>query len=100
LLRNKNTATTNALGRTQRSTSASGLVDGNTLGALLVKDCLTGIKFGIGSGFTDAQRREIWNTRNTWQGKIVKYKCQTVGAKDAPRFPIFLGIRDSSDMSE
>ena len=98
LLRNQNTATTNALGRTERSQVQAGMVDGNTLGSLLVEDCATGIAFGIGSGFTMAQRDAIWAARDQWLGKIVKYKSQSVGTKDAPRFPIFLGERAEGDI--
>ena len=41
-------------------------------------------------GFNDAQRKEIWETRYEWVGKIVKYKHFAVGAVEAPRFPIFI----------
>ena len=73
----------------QESTSTSFIIN-NTLGALLVKDLLTGVEFGIGSGFNDAQRKEIWENRYEWIGKIVKYKHFAVGAVEAPRFPIFI----------
>ncbi len=33
-------------------------------------------------------------------GKIIKYKAQKVGEKNAPRFPSFVGFRDERDMSE
>lgn len=94
LLHNGNTATTNALGRTERSQHASGLTQGGMLGALLVKDVETGIEFGVGTGFTDQQRRDIWAQRDIWLGKHIKYKYQEIGQKDAPRFPSFIGLRD------
>jgi DNA ligase-1 len=88
----------NALGHSERSSVREGLVDGNTLGALLVEDVVSGVAFGIGTGFTAAQRQEIWDRRDQWQGKIVKYKRQPTGVKDAPRFPVFLGLREAFDM--
>jgi len=31
-------------------------------------------------------------------GKILKYKYFDIGVKDAPRHPVFLGMRPKSDM--
>ena len=59
----------------------------------------TGVEFSIGSGFTEEQRREIWNKKVELIGSIVKYKYFEVGVKDKPRFPIFLAFRDKKDMS-
>ena len=64
-----------------------------------VKDIHTGVEFSIGSGFTEEQRREIWNKQVELIGSIVKYKYFEVGVKDKPRFPIFLGFRDKRDIS-
>ena len=89
-MHNTNEAKKDVFGHTERSMSKAGMVPANTLGALLVKDLLTGVEFGIGSGFNDAQRKEIWETRYEWVGKIVKYKHFAVGAVEAPRFPIFI----------
>ncbi len=99
LLRNGNEAVTNLLGRTERSSVKSGLTAGGTLGALIVQDLETGIQFGIGTGFSQAQRDAIWAERDTWEGRIVKYRHQPVGKKDAPRFPSYLGERMPEDMS-
>lgn len=46
----------------------------------------------------DSLRSEIWNNQSKYIGKLVKYKSQKVGEKDAPRFPVFLGFRDLKDM--
>jgi DNA ligase 1 len=99
LRRNQNVAWTNALGHSERAQLEAGMIEGNTLGALLVQDLTTGIFFGIGSGFTMEQRDAIWAAKETWLGKIVIYKSQPFGAKDAPRFPIFLCERNPLDMS-
>ena len=99
LLRNHNKATKNALGHTERSSHKDNKIADNLLGALNVKDMHTGIEFSIGSGFTEEQRRDIWNKQIELIGSIVKYKYFEVGVKDKPRFPIFLGFRDKGDIS-
>lgn len=76
----------------------NGGANGETLGALLVKDCKTGVAFAIGTGFTATQRNTIWAARAQWVGKIVKYKSQPTGVVEAPRFPVFLGERHKADM--
>ncbi|MBU6170578.1 MAG: hypothetical protein KGQ87_03675 [Verrucomicrobia bacterium] len=44
-------------------------------------------------------RSDLWSSRETIVGKVVKFSHQPSGAKEAPRFPIFLGFRESWDMS-
>ncbi|MBK8113163.1 MAG: ATP-dependent DNA ligase [Candidatus Accumulibacter sp.] len=97
-MHNGNVATTNELGRTARSShqeNKSGLGD---LGALHL---LTpnGIEFFCGTGFDDNLRKEIWDNRPKYLGRLTKYKHFPVGAKDLPRHPVFLGFRDKRDMS-
>lgn len=99
LLRNHNEATKNALGLTERSSHKDNMVADDLLGSLHVQDYITGVEFSIGSGFTEEQRRDIWNKQEELKGSIVKYKYFEVGVKDKPRFPIFLGFRDKRDMS-
>ena len=55
--------------------------------------------FTCGSGLTDAQRADFWARRDELLGQKVKYKHLPHGAKDAPRHPVFLGIRASEDMT-
>ena len=99
LLRNHNKPTKNALGHTERSSHIYNKVADDLLGALNVKDIHTGVEFSIGSGFTEEQRREIWNKQVELIGSIVKYKYFEVGVKDKPRFPIFCGLRHFNDIS-
>lgn len=98
LMSNQNEAGTDALGHTERSTNAAGLVPQDTLGNLLVKDLASGVEFSIGSGFTADQRNALWKARDTLPGQIVKYKFFAIGVVDKPRFPTYLGFRDTSDM--
>ena len=99
LLRNHNEPIKNALGHTERSSHIYNKVADDLLGALSVKDIHTGVEFSIGSGFTEEQRREIWNKQVELIGSIVKYKYFEVGVRDKPRFPVFCGFRDKRDMS-
>lgn len=96
-MHNTNEAKTNELGRTERSTAKEGLVGADTLGSLTVQK--DDVIFNIGSGFNDEQRKEIWENKDKYLGKLVKYKCFDVqSGYDAPRFPIFLGWRDKDDI--
>jgi len=70
----------------------------NTLGAIVVQDLKSGIKFNVGSGFDNDLRNKIWNAKQSYLGKIVTYKSQLLGTKEAPRFPTFVGFRDERDM--
>lgn len=94
--KNLNEAKKNELGRTERSSAKDGLVPNGRLGALICK--FNDIEFNIGSGFTHEERTEVWDNRESYIGKLVKFKCFEVGVKDAPRFPIFLGFRSPDDL--
>lgn len=93
LFRNGNAAEINALGYTERSTAAAGMVPADTLGALIVKAEGFTDPFKLGTGYTAAQRADLWARRDSIIGATVKFKHQPAGAKDAPRFPVWLGFR-------
>lgn len=99
LMHNENAAVTNALGRTERSTEQAGLVPGGTLGALEVEDITTGVRFAIGSGFTQAVRDQLWAERATLPGQLISYRHFPIGAYDKPRFPTFKGLRAAEDLA-
>ena len=96
LMTNQNEQERDERGYAKRSSSKEGLVPANTLGALVVE--MDGIKFNIGSGFDAKTRKEIWEHKNEYLGKLAKFKHFDIGSKDAPRFPIFLGWRDEIDV--
>lgn len=99
-MRNDNPAEKDELGHTKRSSKKANLVPAGTMGALSVKDLKDGRRFAVGTGFTDAQRQEIWDKREKYIGKIVTYKYQPGPSIDGlPRFPTFKGFRDPRDMS-
>jgi len=93
---NGNEEQTNELGRTKRSTSAAGLSGKGSMGALHVRDLVTGIDFHIGTGFTAADRAAMWATPPI--GELCKYKHFPVGQKDKPRHPVFIGLRSKLDI--
>lgn len=98
-MHNSNPASRNELGYQERSSHKRGMVGKGRLGALI---CRTkwGVEFQIGSGFTQTQRENMWEFRDTLPGKIAQYKHQPHGQKDRPRIPIFLGFRDARDLEQ
>jgi len=100
-LHNTNEASLDELGHTKRSTAKAGMVGVNTLGTMFVKDVHDGREFGIGTGkgLDDSLRKRIWDNKEEYLGKIVRYRYQEVGVKDLPRIPSFQGFRDPIDMS-
>ena len=95
---NANEATKDELGRTKRSSHQENMVKMGTLGAFFVRDVTTGIEFKIGTGMDDILRQEVWDNREKYSKMLVKYKYQASGAKDLPRFPVFIGFRSENDL--
>jgi len=95
LYSNLNKPTLDERGYTKRSSHQENQVPQGTLGALLVE--FDGINFAIGTGFTAAERREIWDNWPGYIDKLIKFKYLKIGMKDAPRHPVFLGWRDERD---
>lgn len=93
---NQNPEEKDAFGNVKRSASLEGMVGADTAGALLVRN-KNGLQFCIGSGLNDELRRQIWNHKSDYIGKLVKYKYFPQGVKELPRHPVFLGFRDPSD---
>jgi len=61
----------------------------NTLGSILAD--FNGVEIVIGTGFTEQQRCDMWQTDMI--GKEVKFKYQTLYPTGKPRFPVYLGLR-------
>lgn len=95
-MHNTNEATKNALGNTERSSSKEGLVPTGMLGALVLEFGDT--TFECGTGFTDAERTEIWNNQWKYLDKLAKIRYQELGSKGKPRFPSMIGWRDEEDL--
>lgn len=97
-MHNGNEATVSELGRTKRSSHKANKSGRGDLGALVCRTA-DGVEFNIGTGFTDSERAEVWNSRDKYLGQLAKYKFFPVGQKEAPRHPVFLGWRMKEDMS-
>lgn len=102
-LENTNDAEEDAFGKIKRSKSQAGMVAKNTLGKFIVVEVgdtpWKGRQFyiGTGEGLTESLRKEIWENRDKFLGKLITYKYQPHGVKDLPRLPISKGFRDRRD---
>lgn len=96
-MHNANQAKINELGLQERSSHKDNLIPMNTLGSLILK--YGDDSFQMGTGFTDEQRQEIWDNRDKYLGKLASVRYMSVGLKERPRIPSFIGWRDSEDMS-
>lgn len=103
-MENQNEATEDELGHTKRSSHKDNMVPKNTLGKFLVRELgdtpWKGEEFGVGTGegLTAELRKEIWDNRSRYLGKIITYKYQPHGIKNLPRLPIWRGFRDEKDL--
>ena len=91
---NANKLESDAFGHAKRSSAKAGLKPAGTLGKLYVEDLENGWEFEIGTGFDDELRQKIWDNQVDYMGIVVKYKYQSKGMKDKPRFPIFLAFEN------
>jgi DNA ligase-1 len=97
---NNNEAELDAFGRTKRSTCKAGVTGRGELGGFVVKHLTTGVIFRLGyNHITGGKCRvDLWMKREAMVGKLVKFRHQPSGAKEAPRFPTFLGFREKWDL--
>lgn len=64
----------------------------NTLGKVIVD--VNGVSVGVGSGWSDTQRNEIWNNKDQYLGKFVEVQYQEKIEKTGSlRFPTVKGLR-------
>lgn len=96
-MRNDNELTYDKLGYAHRGSSHEGKVPTDTLGAFVVENAEGG-RFKVSTGMTMEDRALYWGMREECVGKFIKFKYQESGAKNVPRFPVFLGFRDEIDM--
>lgn len=94
---NQNPEDQDAFGRMKRSSSLEGMIPMNTTGSLVVRNN-EGQLFSIGSGLNDELRDDIWRNKDSYIGKLVKYKYFPQGIKELPRHPVFISFRHSDDL--
>jgi len=99
-LTNNNPAERDAFGRTKRSSSMENKIGRGELGGFIVRHAETGVEFRLGYNHVlgGIDRVVLWEQRHTLPGKLVKFMHQPSGAKEAPRFPKFIGFREAWDL--
>ena len=100
-LTNNNPAEKDAFGRTKRSSSMENKIGRGELGGFVVRHVETGVEFRLGYNHVvgGIDRVTLWEQRESVIGKLVRFKHQPSGAKEAPRFPKFCGFREAWDLS-
>jgi DNA ligase-1 len=96
-MHNTNEQKRDELGYAERSSARDGLVPTNTLGSLVLK--YNDTTFSCGTGFDDKLRKEIWDNKELYLGKLASIRYMSVGSKDLPRCPSFIGFRHIEDIS-
>jgi DNA ligase-1 len=94
-LHNTNEQERDERGYAKRSSKKDGMVGANTLGSLIVR--WNDVEFGVGSGFNDTQRKEIWDNKDQYIGKLVTFRYQELSSYGVPRFPTFKWFRKEDD---
>lgn len=98
-LTNQNAAEKDAFGRTKRSTAQAGMIGRGEIGGFVVRALDSGVEFRLGYNHVlgGVDRVTLWQQREALIGRLVKFKHQPSGAKEAPRFPKFIGFREEWD---
>jgi DNA ligase 1 len=48
--------------------------------------------FGVGTGFTAHQRKDLWQRRESLVGRYLEVEYQALTPKKVPRFPVFCKV--------
>ena len=96
-MHNTNEQKRDELGYAERSSSKEGMMPMDTLGSLVLK--YNDTTFSCGTGFDDKLRKEIWDNKELYLGKLASIRYMSVGAKDLPRVPSFIWFRHAEDIS-
>lgn len=94
---NKNVLEKDELGYAKRSTSKEHMLPADTLGNFIVE--WRGIELDIAPGnFDHVDRKYIWDNKEHYIDKFLKFRYFSHGIKDKPRFPRAIGFRDEMDI--
>lgn len=97
---NSNEATTNELGRTERSSHQENMIPNGMVGALLCREVKTGMEITVSAGSMDhSERVKYFEVPELIVGKTIKFRHFPHGRKNLPRFPVFQCVRAQSDMA-
>jgi DNA ligase-1 len=96
---NQNEAGVDAFGHIKRGVSLSAMVGRGELGGFVVRALDSGVEFRLAYNHRAGGNCAglLWNRKDSLVGQAVKYRHQPSGAKEAPRFPQFIGWRPSWD---
>ena len=97
-LENTNEKELDERGYSKRSTKKEGMQPKGTLGGFICKT-EDGWEFRVGSGFTADMRKEYWQHKDEFIGKLAKVKYFAKGMNKVPLLPVFLDIRMEIDLS-
>lgn len=89
---NLNVKTVDERGYAKRSTHKANKLTDELLGALIC-ETTEGVQFKVGTGFTQAQREQIWSSKEKYLDKLITYTYLNTGVKDKPRNPVFKCFR-------
>ena len=88
MMHNTNEKERDEFGMAKRSKALAGMEPAGCLGKLIVQSN-EGVEFKVGTGFTQADRKSIWLSKDLYIGKTATIKYQKHGMKDKPRIPVF-----------
>jgi DNA ligase-1 len=78
-MHNTNEQKRDELGYAERSSAKDGLVPMDTLGSLVLK--YNDTTFSCGTGFDDKLRKEIWENKENYLGKLASIRYMSVGSR-------------------
>ena len=98
-MENMNESFLDERGLLKRSKNQENLVPKDTLGSFYVKakEWPTPFSASLGKGFTDEDKKMLWDNREKCLGMVVTVKYQLYGSLDAPRLPRITKIRPEWD---
>jgi DNA ligase-1 len=101
-MRNLNESHVDEMGRNVRSSHKANKEPKGTLGSWELKSDLwpTSFTAGMGEGWDDGMKLDLWNNRESYIGQIATVKYQKYGSRDAPRIPSVIKIRPTWDVTE
>lgn len=91
-----------AFGRKRRSLKKSDQIAIQALGAFEVEGVtgpFVGKKFKVGIGYSEGERADFWQYRQSYMGRILTFDYRGVTSKGSPRHAVFKGFRSIADLS-
>jgi DNA ligase-1 len=72
------------------------------LGAMCLQSSCGRVKVDCGTGYTDAQRKHLWEERNSLHGSVVTVKANDLLNKEGSSvlslfLPVFIELRDKTE---